>query len=432
MRNAAAGLLAAALLFTGDTVASASSVPPTTEPSSPGAGDGVLTIGILLPQSRAGSWIGIPGINAADYARNRINEIGGVLGSDLVLVRADEGATADSALAAIEALLAAGVDAVVGPASSLIALQTLDQLMSAGVLTCSPTASSLLLDDYPNRNLFFRTIPSDSLQLAALAVRARNSGFRSTVMFYRDDLYGRELAEAALEQLERQGVELAASSAFDADDDLSAQIDLLIEHPDSTIIVLADEAQGMRMLGAIGNHVPELGTESLPEIYVNDAVRPATPADYLTLGREVLDALWRLGPVSGLSVRQLESQPPPDPAEGPGPLPPGPYALNTLDCINLIALAALETGTDDPEVLAAELPAVADGGAGCQTFAQCVAILDQDRDIDYQGPNTQNPLRGYLPERGDLARANVMSYQVNPESGVDAERQPINADLDED
>ena len=430
MRNAAAGLLVAALIFTGATIATASSVPPTTEPSPSGTDDGVLTIGVLLPQSRAGSWIGIPGINAAEYARNRINEVGGVLGADLVLVRADEGATTESATAAIEALLGAGVDAVVGPASSLIALQTLDQLMSAGVLTCSPTASSLLLDDFPNRELFFRTIPSDSLQLAALAIRARNSGFRSTVVFYRDDLYGRELAEAALGELERQGVELAASSGFDADDDLRAQIDLLIEHPDSTIIVLADQSQGMRMLGEIGNAVPQFGTETMPPIYVNDAVRAATPADYLALDEAVLRALWRLGPVSGLSVRQLEGQPPPDPVEGPGPLPPGPYALNTLDCVNLIALAARETGTDDPQVLAAELPAVADGGAGCSTFAQCVALLDQNRDIDYQGPNTQNPLRQFLPDRGDLARANVMSYQVDLETGVDEEGQPINTELD--
>ena len=43
----------------------------------------------------------------------------------------------------LEALAEAGVDAVVGPASSLVTLNVLSNLVGAEVLTCSPTASAM-------------------------------------------------------------------------------------------------------------------------------------------------------------------------------------------------------------------------------------------------------------------------------------------------
>ena len=38
-----------------------------------------------------------------------------------------------------------------------------------GLVACSPTAAAMALDDFPDRGLFVRTIPSDSLQAAAIA-----------------------------------------------------------------------------------------------------------------------------------------------------------------------------------------------------------------------------------------------------------------------
>ena len=42
-------------------------------------------------------------------------------------------------------------------------------LLVAGVVTCSPSATALALDDYPDNKLFFRTVPSDSLEMVAIA-----------------------------------------------------------------------------------------------------------------------------------------------------------------------------------------------------------------------------------------------------------------------
>ena len=88
-------------------------------------------------------------------------------------------------------MLRDNVDAIVGPASSGVAIDTLGELMDAGVLTCSPTATSLLLDNFPNRKLFFRLVASDSTAAIALADRVRQSGVSTTALVYVDDAFGR-------------------------------------------------------------------------------------------------------------------------------------------------------------------------------------------------------------------------------------------------
>jgi ABC-type branched-subunit amino acid transport system substrate-binding protein len=98
--------------------------------------DGVLRIGVLLPRTGAGAQLGRPMIDAVVVARDRINNAGGVNGRDVVLVEVDEGDTVTSAAGGFDTLLRAGVDAIVGPASSLAALATLDAPVEAGVLTC--------------------------------------------------------------------------------------------------------------------------------------------------------------------------------------------------------------------------------------------------------------------------------------------------------
>ena len=114
-----------------------------TTSSPPGrSADGILTIGTLLPVAGPGNEIGIAGINAVNVGISQINEAGGVLGQPVQFVNADEGTTADETRVGIDQLLAGSVDAVIGPASSLIALEVLDELMAAGVVVCSATATA--------------------------------------------------------------------------------------------------------------------------------------------------------------------------------------------------------------------------------------------------------------------------------------------------
>ena len=69
------------------------------------------------------------------------------------------------------------------------------------------------------------------------------------------------------------------------------------------------------------------------------------------------------------------------------PAATGLYAHNAYDCVNLVALAAVAAGTTRGPAVAAALPNVSSGGTACDSFADCVGALQDDRNIDYDGPS---------------------------------------------
>jgi branched-chain amino acid transport system substrate-binding protein len=348
----------------------ASSTTSTTEPLR--TNDGVLTIGLLLPRSGEGATIGQGMIDAAERAVNEINAAGGVLGQDVGLVDVDEGADASAALDAIDTLLDEGVDAVVGPASSTVALATLGDLMSAGVLTCSPTATSLALDEFPSRQLFFRTAPSDSLQADAIAKLAEQTGAFTVAVAFLDDAYGRPLASATVEALEDRDLNIEDQVPFaSSDESLVDQATKLVDSEADLVIVLGDGEQGLRMLTTMGEMVGRFQVEP-PDIIVNDAVR-RPPSNQLV---EALPESIReqIEGVSPMARAQFEDE------------PPGPFATNAYDCVNLIALAAYQAAVDDPEEIASRIRETSARGQSCRNYEVCVQLIDDRRNIDYDGP----------------------------------------------
>ena len=92
--------------------ATASSTPSSSAEPATHREDGVLRIGVLLPQAADpadpqsfGPSIGLAGIAAADQAINIINANGGFDGRDVVLYKADEGNSSERAREGIAELL---------------------------------------------------------------------------------------------------------------------------------------------------------------------------------------------------------------------------------------------------------------------------------------------------------------------------------------
>ena len=134
--------------------------------------DGVLTVGSLLPQTGSLAFLGPPEFAGVDLAIQEINEAGGVLGKDVVGVKADSGDT-DSGIAPAETdkLLDADADVIVGAASSGVSMTVVKKIMSAGAVMFSPANTSTDFDngDFAKPDLYFRTAPSDILQGAVMA-----------------------------------------------------------------------------------------------------------------------------------------------------------------------------------------------------------------------------------------------------------------------
>lgn len=368
------------------------------EPTStvaPRASDGVLTIGVLLPLTGEGAAVGIPSNAAADSAVNLINDAGGVFGEDVRIVSEDEGDTMESAEAAIERLIAAGVDAIVGPASSLVALEYLDDLMDEGILTCSPLATSMALDAYPNRDLFFRTIASDSRSADGLATHAQRTGVTTATVVYVDDAFGRPFARRVISALRDLGLELNDEVPFRASSDLEQIASDIADGVPGTIVIVADSASGWALLSELST---VMGDDP-PRIVINDAMRlPPSPEQVTALPEEFRLAIEGISPLGTPEGREE---------------PAGAFATNSYDCVNLIALAAHVAGTDVPTEIAKHVRAVANGGAGCLTFAQCLENLERGPNIDYNGPRS----RLSLAANGDPSLAQLMLFAFN-ESGL--------------
>lgn len=326
----------------------------------------VLTIGVLLPQTGEGSPIGLPGTVAAESAVAAINRAD-VFDQPVRLLKADEGSTIDEARAGLEELLDEEVDAVVGPASSLVTLEILGDLMDAGIITCSPTATAIALDDYPNRSLFFRTVPSDSQAANGIAVQAARTGVTAATVVYLDDAFGRPYAREVISSLRDRNIDVTAELPLDvAAAELSEEAATLAESETGTIIVIADADHGQLMLNALAEVLVDP-----PRIIVNDAMRNAPAGEVADWPAAFRDAIEGVSP---LGTPQTEDE------------PTGPFATNAFDCVNLIALASLAAASDDPDDVAAQIRPVANDGFGCATFADCAATIAAGRDVDYNGP----------------------------------------------
>ncbi len=170
--------------------------------------DGVLRIGLLLPRTGPAIALGSALGRAVGLAVNEINFRGGVGGHDVEIVSRDEGGDITTAGAGLVELIDAGVDVIVGPASSTVALGLLRQAVDAQRVVCSPTASAISLDGFPDSGYFMRTIPSDRLQAAALAELISRSGNRFASVFYPDDEFGEGFEASIRQELNSRGVEV--------------------------------------------------------------------------------------------------------------------------------------------------------------------------------------------------------------------------------
>lgn len=391
----------------GDEVAApeTTELPTTTTIEPPPVGDGNLLIGILLPTSE--TLIGEPTVAGAEAAIERINDAGGVLGRPVRTIVADEGSSSTSAAEAIQQLLARGVDAIVGPASSLIALATLAEIVSSGTLACSPTASALSLDDYPDDGLFFRTIPSDSLQAKAIADVAAQTGAQRVSIVYADDAYGRGFLNAVEDALDGRPISVVDTIPFSArDEDLTGIAAQVTESDAQAAIVLADRNDSTRFLEALG----QVNLGGLDTVLVNDTMRDSSSSQRIaTLDESLRKIIIGIAP-------QAEAPPDSEPFD-----PPGVFAANGFDCVNLIALSAVSADSDTPRDIAAQMTIVSAGGSPCTTFSACAEALSAGLQIDYNGPSGVTEL---LARNGDPGRAVFDLFEFD-ETGHDQLRGPF-------
>lgn len=386
--------------------------------------DGRLRLAALLPRSGAAPEIGSSMEAALRLALDEINTKGGVNGQQLTISFVDEGSTPADAAAAVGDLVDQGYDALIGPTSSPSTLEALGIATRAGLLVCSPTATALSLDEYPDDGLFFRTAPSDSLQATALAQLAGETGATGVAVAYVDDAYGAPFAEAVYAKLpsgSRRGLFAFPAGTAIPSPDADAVVRQIVGDaaPADAVVVIGDSTSGPAIIHAIDDAAaaPRAANgESAIQYVVNDAIRRPDPGAQ-PFGPELAPRIQGASPAayppSGSFLQNLVAL---------DPTVSGLFAVNAYDCLTLIALAAIRTESLDPHVLHDALSALTTDGRTCETFFGCEAgAADKSVNLNYDGPGR----RLDLGDDGDPTRAAFDRFSFDPESGRDVSQEII-------
>lgn len=376
-----------------DSDATPDSTPQVSTTVAPQISDGVFRLGLLLPQSGPGAELGEPLIQVATDAINVVNANGGFLGRDIELVIRDEGNESATALAAIDDFINEfHIDALVGLMSSPIALSVLPRLVENRIGSCSPTATAIALASFPDNGLFVRTTPSDILASEAIALVIEQTGVVETSIAYPDDPFGRSFVAEVRRSLSVQGISIITEVAYDTTTaDFAPIAEQLTADPNRVITLIGDSESGGRLLNSL------LDTQSINKIVVNDALAPVDLSNNANLDSDIRRELVGVA-INALAGEDLNT----------GISFPA-FATAITDCINLLALAAISSKSDLAEKFMAQVPEVSRGGSGCNVFEDCLALLQQSLNIDYNG------ITGLLDldPNGDPSRAEFISFGFN-------------------
>jgi ABC-type branched-subunit amino acid transport system substrate-binding protein len=338
-------------------------------------GDGKLVVGTFLPQTGDLAFLGPPEFAGVDLAVKDINAAGGVLGQQVTQAKADSGdLTPNIGPASVDKLLNAHADVIIGAASSSVSLSVINKIINAGVVQFSPANTSTEFDTYPDKGLYFRTAPSDVLQGAVMGNLVVQNGANNIAILNRQDSYGTALAKQVTKTVESQGAKIVARIQYNPDaQQYTAEVNkIAAKKPDAIVLIAFDETKKIipTMISA------GIGPKK-QQIYFVDG----NTSDYSkTFPKGTLTGVLGTYPGAELKSdfrqRLLSDNP---------KLKDFSYGPESYDATIMSALAAEAAKNDSGKAIASKLVEISRDGTACTSFADCKKLIDDGKDIDYNG-----------------------------------------------
>ncbi|WP_035697090.1 ABC transporter substrate-binding protein [Glycomyces tenuis] len=360
-----------------------------------------MKIGTILPQTGSLAFLGPPEFAGVDLAIEEINEAGGVLDECVDVLHEDSGDTStDIASQSADSLIAQDVDAIIGAASSGVSFQFIDKLYEEGIVQISPANTSPDFTTYERGDYFFRTAPSDVLQGRVLADQIIADGHASVAILALQDAYGTGLADAVEENITAFGGEVVMKTIYDPNaSEFSAEVsELAAADADAVVLITFNE---------FTNLAPELvesnlGPQDLGWYMVDGNL--SNYGDQFPEGMlEGTRGTFPGADPASIQERLLEIDP---------ELVDYTYAPESYDATILLALAAAAGDSYDSETIKDNLVDVSREGTECTSYADCLELIENDEDIDYNGAS--GPIE-FSPE-GDITAATIGIYEYGPDN----------------
>ncbi|WP_298749557.1 ABC transporter substrate-binding protein [uncultured Serinicoccus sp.] len=370
-------------------------------------GDGntsdTFTFGYVLPETGQLAFLGPPQIEALGLAIEDINAAGGVLGQEVPApVAGDEAGQEAAAQQAADRILAEQPSAIVGAAASGMSLAIIDRVTGANVMQCSGSNTAPTFTDYEDDGLYIRTAPSDALQGPVLANTIVNDGYSNVAIVARADDYGSGLAEATATALENAGATVALNETYDP---LAREFNAVVSsveaaQPDAVVVIAFEEGgqilQGMFEAGLTPDAVGVYGADGLRSADLGSIVNESDPS--------VIAGMKGTAPASADNpdfISRLQEFAP--------DLEETQFAPQVYDCAVTMALAAVAADSVNAADFKAEVNGVTSEGTECTSYEECLGLLEDGEDIDYNGAS--GPLD--FTDAGEPGTATIEVYEFD-------------------
>ena len=365
-------------------------------------------VGGILPLTGNLAFLGPPEISGVGLAVSDINAAGGVNGSPACHDVQDSGDSTDLSVssASAQTLIATKPSVVVGSSSSTVSLNVVDTFADNKITEVSPANTAVDLSGYSP--FYFRTAPADTIQGNALGTLISGDGYQKVGFLVFSDVYGTGLRDVVEATITGAGGECVYGCKGDGNEfpagqtTFSSEVSAVIgSNPDAIVILAFDETKAI---------VPELKNQGwdMAKTYFSDG----NTADYSKdFPKGTLEGAQ--GTIPGADPEQsfkdlLSGWY--DSAEG-STLSDYSYGAESYDATILAALAAVKGGSTDSATVQKNFAAVsgATGGEECTTYADCVALLGEGKEIRYAGPSGIGPIN----KQNDPSSAFVGIYKFD-------------------
>ncbi len=337
-----------------------------------------LKIGTLLPETGSLAFLGPPQFAAVDVAVKEINAAGGVLGNTVTSIRGDSGDDkTDTANQTVDRELGQGAQVIVGAAASGVTKLVIDKITGAGVVEFSAANTSDEFTCWPDKGLFFRTAPPDTLQGQALAeVISRDAAQRISILA-RNDSYGSGLADQVKNNLVAAGIPDNQIQKIIYDPNATSYNteidDVRVFDPDAIVVIGFDESK--KIIARMSE--VQIGP-SRKLVYGTDGNMGNALGEGLPPGLlKGMKGTYPFAKQASTFVSRLQQQ-------DPG-LKDYNYGGESYDAVIITALAAEQAKSTRGVDIASQINGITKDGEKCTTFRQCRDIIDSGGNADYDG-----------------------------------------------
>ncbi len=335
-----------------------------------------VTVGVLVPLTGELGEFGTIVADSIELGVKQINAAGGTSCGNIRTVIADTGGSAETGIREASKMIdSEGAVAILGPTSGVM-VALVDLAKQQKTVIMSPYAGTITLNELGG-DYVYRTVSSDLGDGAASGLWLSKKGYKKVAFLVQNEESTISPAQVAQTSVEKAGIEITDYIIYNpGQPSYQAElISVLANEPDA-IYLAGGQQSGVTVIkeasagGFAGEWlftadlaVPEIFDAAGAELLNDRAFVEFADADPSLEEFKSFDALHR---------KENGKE-------------PGPFAANSFDMINLIALSLDASGTCTGEGINASIRDVAEGGTAVSDFAAGKAAIAAGDDVNYEG-----------------------------------------------